>query len=303
MKTLKLNSTFKKILAVALIIGLIAIMIFALTACNKGPTVKLVFGKELLKLNAQIDILTQMNNGSADIGVMDSVMAKYYMSTGSYAESMQMIDGLILADERYGIGAKKGNAALVSKINEALIALSADGAVETIADKYGLTSELVIASDTEDPLASSTDPSWNNVVSSGKLIIGYTVFAPIAYKDDNGTLIGFDIELAKKVVEYLNDTYNTSIELETLEINWNNKETMLGNGSIDLVWNGMTINQERIDAMEISIPYMRNQQVAIIRKADAGKYNDFGKFVINVKDAIIAVESGSAAQDVMEYTV
>jgi hypothetical protein len=38
-----------------------------------------------------------------------------------------------------------------------------------------------LTAETTNPYANATDDSWNNVVASGKIVIGYTVFAPIAY--------------------------------------------------------------------------------------------------------------------------
>ena len=204
-----------------------------------------------------------------------------------------VVDGLVLAEEQYGIAAKKGNDALVSKINEALISI-ADDEMQTIATKYGLTSEIAVKNDTVNPLAAASDDSWTNLVSRNKVVIGYTVFAPIAYEvvEDVPTK-GYDIELAKAVFEYLNETYSSNIVVEFLEIDWNAKETMLEGGSIDLVWNGLTITQERIDNMCISVPYLYNKQVAVVLNQNANKY----KTIESMKDAIVGAEDGSAGEE------
>ena len=101
------------------------------------------------------------------------------------------------------------------------------------------------------------------------------------------TLKGFDIDLARAVGEEL------GIKVEFQLINWDSKETELASKSIDLIWNGMTINDERLEKMEISTPYMDNKQVAVIRKADASKYTN----VDSIKNAAVAYEKGSAGQD------
>ena len=202
-----------------------------------------------------------------------------------------LVKNFVLAEEEYGIAAKKGNDALISKINEALIAI-ADTDYLSVAKKYGLESELLITSTTENPNASATDNSWNNLVSSGKLILGYTIFAPIAFKDSKAKLTGFDIDLAKKVVEYWNTTYSTSIVLEPMIIEWASKEANLENGTIDVVWNGMTITAERLAGMSISLPYLKNQQVAVIREAD----KDIFKDADSMKNAVMGAEKGSAGE-------
>lgn len=292
----------KKIVTLLVVVALVAALTVGLVACDKngkdGDKDKLLFGKELLTLTSQLDVLTQLNNGSADIGVMDSIMANHYMSTGSFASTLQIIPGFDLAEEEYGIAAKKGNAALISKINEALIALSADGTVTSIANTFGLASELLITGDTANPNEDATDNSWNALLGK-KVVIGYTLFAPIAYYNESNVLTGFDIELANAVFAYLNTAYNTNITVEFSLIVWAEKETKLQNGSIDLVWNGMTISPTRLNEMQISLPYLANKQSCIIKKTDANKYNNVYNFMKNTQNAIVAVENGSAGHDAM----
>ncbi|MBQ9131124.1 MAG: transporter substrate-binding domain-containing protein [Clostridia bacterium] len=263
---------------------------------------KLVFGKELLTVGSQLDALNGLLKGDADIAVIDSVMAGYYMNDTDTFKDYQILEGIVLAEEKYGIGAKKGNNALIGKINEALIAL-VDTDYKTVAQTYGLTSELLVTANTANPQANATDSSWNDIVTSKKLIIGYTLFAPIAYNDGDGEdaeFIGFDIELAKAVVAYLNTTYSAQIEIEFELIDWNQKEALLENGTIDLVWNGMTITPEREENMAMSIPYLANKQVAIAKKADASKYGTSkDELIAKATDAVVIVEKGSAGEEVV----
>ena len=296
----------KKILSIALACLLLAASLCAVS-CNKadaddgakGP----VYGKECLAVASQLDALNGLVKGDADIAVIDSVMAGYYMSRVDTFKDYQVLQGVILAEEQYGIAAKKSNEALMGKINEALIALADDNYLK-IAQIYGLTSELLVKNNTANPYASATDSSWNDVVASKKVIIGYTIFAPIAYKEElsaGSWLTGFDIDLARSVFNYLNATYKTAIAIEFVEIEWSQKEALLENGTIDLVWNGMTITPERSAEMCISIPYLANKQVAVIKKADADKYasGDLAAFTKNTKDAIIIVEKGSAGEELV----
>lgn len=137
-------------------------------------------GKEYITSKSQLDALTSLDNGSIDVAVIDSVMAGYYTSNGTYKDKLVIVENLVLAQEEYGIAAKKGNEALISKINEALIALK-DSDYNQVAKDFGLTTSLSITNTTVNPLANASDSSWNKIVESKKLIIGYTVFAPIAY--------------------------------------------------------------------------------------------------------------------------
>lgn len=288
----------KKIVLAALLVALVLTMTVAFTACNNGGDNGILFGKELLRLTAQVDILQYLETGSADIGIMDSVMAGHYLTHGGYVGEIAALDLFNFPAEEYGIGAKKGNDALISKINEALIALAGNGTLGTIATEYGLQNEVLVNDDTTDPKADATDDSWDTVVQSGTLVIGYTVFMPIAY-EENGELTGFDVELAQAVVDYLNKTYSSSIEIDWVEIEWSTKQTQLENGTLDLVWNGMTLTDEVMNGMSTTVPYLANRQTLIIRSEDAEKYADMRSFFVNAKDAIVAVESGSAADLLM----
>ena len=280
---------------------LLVCMVFSV-ACSseKEEGSKNNFGKELLSLTSQLDALNGLKKGDADVAVIDSVMAGYYMNDTDSFKDYQVLENIVLAEEEYGIAAKKGNDALISKINEALIAL-VDTDYKTIAATYGLTTELLVKADTVNPLASASDESWNKVVDAKKLVVGYTLFAPIAFNEgdgENAVLKGFDIDLAKAVVNYLNTKYEAAVEIEFMVIDWNSKEAFLENGTIDLVWNGMTITPERKAGMSVSVPYLANKQVAVIAKADSEKYKsaNYDEFVKVTKDAVIIVEKGSAGE-------
>ena len=142
-------------------------------------------GATLIGVTAQINVLTELNAGSADIGVMDSVMAGYYINeTGSnYADSLMIAEvNIAKEDEYYGIAARKGETALMDKINTSLAKLWANDTIKTIGEKYGLTDVLLPIEYTSQWDSISDKSSWDYIVARGKIIIGYTLFAPIAYE-------------------------------------------------------------------------------------------------------------------------
>ena len=272
----------KKLLSLVLAVLMLTGCVLAFASC--GP--KLNFGKQFKVAKDQVTVLFELNAKTIDVGVMDSIMAGWYMSQDStYANTLQIVPNLTLATEKYGIAARKGSG-LTKMINKALIELANDGTVNTLAEKYGIASEVCI--DTTINVAELTEAEkadWNYIKNSGKLIIGYTDFAPISW--DNGQeLVGFDVELAKAVCVKLGLTPDFQL------IDWNAKEAKLNGKAIDCIWNGMTITPERSAAMEISIPYLNNKQVAVIRKEDAAKYTD----TASMSEAIIGAEGGSAGE-------
>jgi polar amino acid transport system substrate-binding protein len=135
------------------------------------------------------------------------------------------------------------------------------------------------------------------IKGKGTLIVGITDFAPMDYKDDNGNWIGFDADMATKVAQSL------GVEVQFVEIDWDNKILELENKSIDVVWNGMTLTSEVTNAMECTNAYLNNAQVVVVSKDKA----DQCKTLDDVSGFSFAVESGSAGEQAaidngFEYT-
>lgn len=124
------------------------------------------------------------------------------------------------------------------------------------------------------------------VQENGKLVVGITDFEPMDYKDENGDWIGFDADLAKAFGEKL------GVDVEFVEIDWDNKVLELDAKSIDCVWNGMTLTDEVTSAMECSNAYCNNAQVVIVKADKADDYQT----VESVADLSFAVEAGSAGE-------
>ena len=203
-----------------------------------------------------------------------------------------MIDSIEFPSEEYGVAFRKGSTGLADKVNRALNALK-DTEVKEIAARYGLEGA-VLSLDYTAP-ASVDDTDWNAIVAEGKIVIGYTLNPPMAIQaTSSDPLTGFDIELPKAVFEWINEEYETDLTVEFQLIDWNTKETELSSGNIDVIWNGMTITEEREAAMTISNPYLLNRQVAVIRSADADKYTTFE----SLKKARVVAENGSAGEEI-----
>ena len=136
----------------------------------------------------------------------------------------------------------------------------------------------------------SAEADWAYVTEKGTLVVGITDFAPMDYKDDNGNWIGFDADMATAFAESL------GVKVEFVEIDWDNKVLELDGKSIDCVWNGMTLTDEVKSAMECSDAYCNNQQVVIVPKDKADKYQTAEA----CKELSFAVEAGSAGKNMAE---
>lgn len=131
-----------------------------------------------------------------------------------------------------------------------------------------------------------TDSDLAYVQSKGKLVVGITNFEPMDYKNANGEWVGFDADMAKAFAKSL------GVEVEFVEIDWDNKVMEINNKSIDCVWNGMTLDDEVTSAMSCTNAYCNNAQVVVVNKDVVSKYNS----VEACKDLTFAVEAGSAGE-------
>lgn len=132
--------------------------------------------------------------------------------------------------------------------------------------------------------SSSAESDMAKIKDKGTLVIGITDFEPMDYKDADGNWIGFDADMAVAFAESL------GVEAQFVEIEWDNKALELDSGSIDCVWNGMTLTDEVTSAMDCSNAYCNNSQVVIVPKDKADDYQT----VDSVKELNFAVEVGSA---------
>ena len=121
------------------------------------------------------------------------------------------------------------------------------------------------------------------VIIGGKLTIGYTIYKPMNYFENN-EFIGFDTELAKAFCEEI------GVTAEFVEIDWNNKFIDLDSRTIDVIWNGMTITEEVQQKTAVSSPYLANRQVVVCLKNNAANFSDTAS-VLNANSVAVETES------------
>ena len=157
-------------------------------------------------------------------------------------------------------------------------------AAETTAAADG---ETAAEGDTE--AASAEDKSLENVKANGKFILGLDdSFPPMGFRDENNEIVGFDIDCAKEVASRM------GVELVIQPIAWDSKQMELDSGNIDCIWNGMSINEERKEAMNLSDPYLKNDMVFVVLGS-----SDY-QSQADLEGKNVAVQNGSSAQEILE---
>ena len=139
----------------------------------------------------------------------------------------------------------------------------------------------------------NTTSDFERIQANGKMVVGVTLYEPMDYQDENGEWIGFDADLAKMMAQEWGVTAEFTI------IRWNNKVAELNSRNIDVIWNGMTADEELGRQIDFSVSYAENMQVAVIQSSNASTIYD----VDTVKAAQIAVERGSAGDTVATETL
>ena len=102
--------------------------------------------------------------------------------------------------------------------------------------------------------------SWPRIERNKTVVVGLDdSFVPMGFREKNGQLTGYDIDLARAVFK----RYGIKVDFQTIE--WSMKETELKNQTIDLIWNGYTKTADRAKKVAFSNPYLTNHQVLVTK--------------------------------------
>ena len=229
---------------------------YAVEAGSAGEEVATEKGWKINSVGSQADALMEVDAGTSDAAIIDLLMAGAMVGEGTSYPDLKVNDEK-LTTELYGVGCRKGSD-LASYINSVFAEAYADGTMVELAKTYGVQ-EALLEQAASEFVASESDSDVAYIQDKGKLIVGITEFEPMDYKDANGEWIGFDADMAKLVAEKL------GVEIEFVVIDWDMKVNELDSKNIDVVWNGMTLTEGVMAAMECTNAYCENAQVVITK--------------------------------------
>ena len=146
------------------------------------------------------------------------------------------------------------------------------------------------SADNQDASDAAEESDLAYIQDKGVLLIGITDFAPMNYRDTDGSWIGFDTEFAEAVCEKL------GVSAEFVEIDWDNKILELEAKSLDCVWNGMTLTDEVLNAMSCTKPYINNAQVVVMNADAIDNYDS----IESLAELSFAAEAGSAGEEAIQ---
>ena len=113
---------------------------FAVEAGSAGESAASDNGFEFTSLTSQADTLMEVEAGTSDAAIIDSLMAGAMVGEGtSYADLTHTVD---LTTEEYVVGCRKGSD-LAAFIDDEIKKYTDDGSMQEIAEKYGVQEALV----------------------------------------------------------------------------------------------------------------------------------------------------------------
>lgn len=104
------------------------------------------------------------------------------------------------------------------------------------------------------------------IQKSGKLVVGLEpAYQPFEMKTAKGELIGFDVELARRLGKEL------GVQVAFKELDWDGIIPALLAGDVDCILSGMSITEERKKRIAFSDPYYKIGQAVLVNIKDKEK--------------------------------
>lgn len=119
-----------------------------------------------------------------------------------------------------------------------------------------------------------------------QIVIGCDNYSPFSYADADGDMTGIDVELAREAFARM------GYAPEFTFINWEDKKSLLADGTIDCIWSSFTMN-DREEEYNWAGPYMKSRQVVAVNEdSDIRTLQD-------LEDKVIAVQNTTKPEDII----
>ena len=204
-------------------------------------------GATVNRYSKAIDAAIALADGKIDAVIVDLEPAKNIVASNP---KLKILEGTTYEPEDYAIAVKKGNTELLGLIDVVLTEIKEDGTYDNLVKGFIDTPQ-----DERDEYITG-----DQIGTEGTLTVGTNAeFPPFEYTLDDGSIVGFDIEIAKLIAKKANKTLvvkNTLFDSLLME---------LESGSVDFVIAGMTVDEERSAQVDFSQSYYTSEQAVIVR--------------------------------------
>lgn len=138
----------------------------------------------------------------------------------------------------------------------------------------------------------AAESTVEQVLKRGVLRVGMDIFKPWAMKDKTGDLIGFEIDVAKRLGK------DMGVKVEFVPTNWNGIIPALLTGKFDVIIGGMSVRPDRNLKVNFSIPYDYAGQSIVANKELAARFTRIEDF--NSSDVVVTAKLGTSAASAVE---
>lgn len=141
------------------------------------------------------------------------------------------------------------------------------------------------------PLAMANNtPNLDKINQRGTLKVGLSTFVPWAMRDDQGELVGFEVDVAKRLAQ------DSGWKVEFIPTSWDGIIPSLIAGKFDVVIGGLTITDERAKSVLFSVPYSHSGiQIAANKNTTQG----FSKEDFNSRKIKFAARRGALGVSIL----
>ncbi len=109
-------------------------------------------------------------------------------------------------------------------------------------------------------MAESDKDQLARIQEKGEIVIATEgTWAPWTYTDENGTLVGFDVEIATAIAEKL------GVKATFVTVEWDGILAGIDSGRYDIAANGIDVTEARSEKYNFSVPYAYNRTALVVR--------------------------------------
>jgi len=126
----------------------------------------------------------------------------------------------------------------------------------------------------------------DSILKAGVLKVGLDIFVPWAFKDKDGNLVGFEVDVANKLAQ------DMGVKVEFVPTEWSGIIPALLTGKFDVIIGGMGVTTERALKVNFSDPYeWGGIDVVVNKKLLPNVTSDLS--ALNSESVVIAVRLGA----------
>lgn len=129
-------------------------------------------------------------------------------------------------------------------------------------------------------------PAETTLSHSDKIIVGHEdTFPPMEFRTPNGDLVGYDIDLTKEAFKRM------GLEFEYRLLDWTKKDdALLKDKTVDMIWSGLNISEERSQIYGFSEPYLDNRQIIVVNvDSPIQTKSDLSGKVVGLQDGTFSI--------------